>query len=318
MQFHSSDESDLPLTRREWLGLNVSLAATMGIAFNSSSDAAEQGAKESLELNTGSPSRFEIWDQHCHLSGVTGKTPADRMDNLFQYADRLSISKLVLYMGWPFQTTPSAEELIRQNNQVLDAIKEREDRALAYVYVSPQHLETSLAEMKRCIEQGPMVGVKLWVAGRADDDAVDAIVTEATRLNAVVFQHTWIKTTGNLPGESTPGDLIALAERHPEAKLICGHAGGNWELGIRAVRNYPHVSLGIAGSDPTNGLVEMAVRELGAERVIYGSDAGGRSFASQLAKVYGAEISDEEKQLIFAGNLKRLLSPILETKGFAS
>ncbi len=39
----------------------------------------------------------------------------------------------------------------------------------------------------------------------------------------------------------------------------------------------------------------MAVRELGAERVIYGSDAGGRSFASQLAKVYGADVPDSAK-----------------------
>jgi predicted TIM-barrel fold metal-dependent hydrolase len=42
----------------------------------------------------------------------------------------------------------------------------------------------------------------------------------------------------------------------------------------------------------------MAVRELGAERVIYGSDAGGRSFASQLAKVMGAEIPEAARQLI--------------------
>ena len=34
----------------------------------------------------------------------------------------------------------------------------------------------------------------------------------------------------------------------------------------------------------------MAVRELGAERVIYGSDVGGRSFASQLGKVMGAAV----------------------------
>jgi len=59
----------------------------------------------------------------------------------------------------------------------------------------------------------------------------------------------------------------------------------------------------------------MAVRELGAERVLYGSDAGGRSFASQLAKVYGAEIPDAARRLIFAGNLKRLLRPILSEKG---
>jgi uncharacterized protein len=59
----------------------------------------------------------------------------------------------------------------------------------------------------------------------------------------------------------------------------------------------------------------MAVRELGAERVIYGSDAGGRSFASQLAKVHGADVPDEAKRLILAGNLKRLLGPILKAKG---
>ncbi len=97
--------------------------------------------------------------------------------------------------------------------------------------------------------------------------------------------------------------------------LICGHTGGTWELGIRAVRAIPTISIDLAGSDPTSGLVEMAVRELGAERVIYGSDSGGRSFASQLAKVYGAGLADEPRRLILAGNLRRMLMPILNAKG---
>jgi predicted TIM-barrel fold metal-dependent hydrolase len=59
----------------------------------------------------------------------------------------------------------------------------------------------------------------------------------------------------------------------------------------------------------------MAVRELGADRVIYGSDVGGRSFASQLAKVHGANIPESAKRLILAENLKRLLRPILQEKG---
>jgi predicted TIM-barrel fold metal-dependent hydrolase len=62
-------------------------------------------------------------------------------------------------------------------------------------------------------------------------------------------------------------------------------------------------------------MVEMAVRELGAARVIYGSDAGGRSFASQLAKVRGADIPDGAKTLILRENLRRLLKPILSAKG---
>jgi predicted TIM-barrel fold metal-dependent hydrolase len=59
----------------------------------------------------------------------------------------------------------------------------------------------------------------------------------------------------------------------------------------------------------------MAVRELGAERVLYGSDAPGRSFASQLGKVYGANVAESAKKLILGENLKRLMLPILEMKG---
>jgi predicted TIM-barrel fold metal-dependent hydrolase len=110
-------------------------------------------------------------------------------------------------------------------------------------------------------------------------------------------------------------DLAELAARHPNATLIAAHTGGDWERGIRAIRPHPNVYADINGGDPTAGFTEMAVRELGAERVLYGSDAGGRSFASQLAKVYGADIPDAAKQLIFAGNLKRLLRPILTAKG---
>src|SRR5262249_40128847 len=99
------------------------------------------------------------------------------------------------------------------------------------------------------------------------------------------------------------------------AKIICGHTGGDWEQGIRAVRAQPNISVDLGGGDPVAGITEMAVRELGPGRVLYGSDAPGRSFASQLAKVHGAHVSDADKEKIFATNLKRLLTPILKDKG---
>ena len=77
--------------------------------------------------------------------------------------------------------------------------------------------------------------------------------------------------------------------------FIDAHTGGDWELGIRAIRPVSNVSTCVAGFDPTAGVVEMAVRELGAERVIFGSDAAGRSFASQLGKVMGAEVPESAK-----------------------
>ncbi len=153
---------------------------------------------------------------------------------------------------------------------------------------------------------------------RCNSPALDPIVERAISMNVPILQHTWINTIGDGPGESTPYDVVELAKRHPEAQFICAHTGGNWELGIRAIRDSKNVCAGIAGSDPTSGFVEMAVRELGAERVVYGSDVGGRSFASQVAKVIGAEIPDSAKAMILGGNLRRLLQPILKAKGLAS
>jgi hypothetical protein len=159
-----------------------------------------------------------------------------------------------------------------------------------------------------------MVGVKLWVAGHADATALDPIVERATELKAVVFQHTWIKITGNLTGESTPMQLATLAARHPNAKFICGHTGGDWEQGIRAVRAHSNISVDLGGGDPVAGITEMAVLELGPQRIVFGSDAPGRSFASQLAKVFGADVVEGTKQRIFSTNLKLLLQPLLADK----
>src|SRR3954463_15937876 len=257
----------------------------------------------------------EIWDVHCHLANpLTGRTPEERLARLLEVADRVGIARLCVYMGMKWSYDPSPADVRKQNDEVLAAIRRYPERAFGFVYVNPKHQRESLDEINRCIADGPMVGVKLWVAMHANDPQLDPIVERATELKAVVFQHTWIKVTGNLAGESTPMDLAALAKHHPTAKLICGHSGGDWEQGIRAVRAQPNISVDLGGGDPVAGITEMAVRELSPERVLYGSDAPGRSFASQLAKVQGADIPDDAEQQILATNLKNLLQPILHAK----
>jgi uncharacterized protein len=258
---------------------------------------------------------MEIWDVHCHLANLSGRTPEERLGRLLEFADRMGISRLCVYMGMTWSYDPSPAEFRKQNDEVLAAIARWPDRAFGFVYLNPKHPRECLDELNRCVADGPMVGVKLWVAKRAADRELDPLIDRATELKAVVFQHTWMKISGNLPGESTPMELAALAARHPSAKIICGHTGGDWEQGIRAVRAQPNVCVDLGGGDPVAGITEMAVREMGAERVIYGSDAAGRSFASQLAKVHGAAITEDAKRLILAANLKRLLRPILVDKG---
>ncbi len=56
----------------------------------------------------------------------------------------------------------------------------------------------------------------------------------------------------------------------------------------------------------------MAVRELGAERIVFGSHLPSRSLGTELGKVLAAEISEADKRLILGENYRRLLDPILQ------
>jgi uncharacterized protein len=256
-----------------------------------------------------------IWDLHCHIATFPGRTPDERMGRLMEYADRMGIERVCIYMGEHWSQNPSPDDMRRQNDDVLQALSHWHHRAFGFVYLNPNHVEASLREIDRCIRHGPMVGVKLWVARKCSDPELDPLVEAATKLQAVIFQHTWVKITGDEPGESRPADLVSLAARHPGAVFICGHSGGDWEPSIRAIRASKNIFTDLAGFDPTAGVTEMAVRELGAGRVLYGSDAGGRGFASQLAKVQAADLSGTDRKLVLGENLKRLLLPILKAKG---
>ncbi len=78
-------------------------------------------------------------------------------------------------------------------------------------------------------------------------------------------------------------------------------------MGYRIVQDLPNIYAEVAGGDPELGQTEMGVAMLGADRIVYGSDAPGRSFASQIAKVRGADISDGDRAKILGGNMQRML-----------
>jgi predicted TIM-barrel fold metal-dependent hydrolase len=261
--------------------------------------------------------RFRIWDGHSHLEATPGDTPEKRMEVLIRCADRLGIERLILSQGYSSDDHPNPASLRLENNRVMRAVRRFPDRAYGSVYLSPGFLDFSLQEFDRCVRDGPMVAIgEVQTDMRCNAPEMDPIVERAISMQAPILQHTCLKAGGNEPGESTPFDLVELAKRHPQASFICGHTGGDWERGIRMIRDTVNISADMAGFDPTSGVVEMAVRELGPERVVYGSDVGGRSFASQLAKVMGADIPDSARELVLGGNLRRLLMPILRTKGY--
>lgn len=296
--------------------INLAAAAAMSPAASAAtagtmSDVAAT-AWESDELR-----RLGIWDIHAHV-GTPGSTPAKRMEALLKIADRVGVERLCICMSPPWHYEPTPDQFRRSNDDVLEILKEWSSRVFGFVYLNPKHTRESLDELERCVANGPMIGIKLWVGMHCNAPELDPIVKRAAELDALILQHTWIKQRGkgNLPGESTPMDLAELSARHPGVRMVCGHTGGgDWALGIRAIRTRPELWADLGGGDPVYGEVEMAVRELGAQRVLYGSDVNGRSFGSQIGRVLGANISVADKKLILRENLRGLLLPALKRKG---
>ncbi len=246
-----------------------------------------------------------IIDAHVHIH-PRRDDPDDPGGYLLPFADRMGIDKLCVstLIGGE---QPSPEEIRQSNDTVWQAVERHPDRIIGFCYLNPCYLYDSLDEMDRCIANGPFRGVKLWVAMHSDQPNLDPLADRAAELDVPILQHTWIKVTGNLPHEPEPRHLAALASRHPQTSFIMGHSGGNWERGLKEVIEQENVHAGLAGGDPEIGQTEMAVRLLGAQRVVWGSDAAGRSFASQMAKVTGADLTDEQKAAILGGNMERLL-----------
>ena len=226
---------------------------------------------------------------------------------MLHYADRMSIDKLCLSLGPHFIQQPTPEQIEADNDFNRRLVELYPDRFLAYANLNPNYLEHSLGEIDRCIADGPFIGIKLWVAMRCDQPNVDVIAERAGKLGVPILQHTFFRTGGNMPGESSPADHATLADRHPQTTFIAAHGGLNWEKGLKAVIEQESIMVDTCGFDPEMGYTEMAVRLLGVERVVYGSDGAGRSFASQMAKVYGADITEEEKTAILGGNMERVL-----------
>jgi uncharacterized protein len=275
---------------------------------------------------------MRIWDLHCHPEGdrVPGRTFAEKVDSLIEIASRMGIERLNMFLR--------AGETVSEK-EVVDVLKRYPDKLSAFLWMTlwKYTVQENIDKVNRLVGDGPLVGIKLAGGdGICSLPVYDPIFERAAQLKAGIYIHAWYKTGAPLPTpnagyvtqfppvlpgglftpeENTPRNVVELASRRPEVTVICGHSGGDWELGIRTVRAAKNVPIGIGGSFPTRGMVEMAVRELGAERILYGSDVAGRSFSSQLAKVHGATITDAEKQLVFSGNLERILTPILKAKG---
>lgn len=283
-----------------------------------------------VQLGLPSPERlqeYRIWDSyftpsHAHPGPDGSSRLIAEVERSLPAIEAGKFEKLCLFLHVGLGTTEDAafEKLARSRPDVLMKPFARwPDLLMGMILLNAHDVRGSLDALNRWVQDGPMLGAYFPGSGPAALTCTHRnfhpLVERLIDLRGVIVQHTWFKTGGKQsPGESTPSELAELAAHYPEQPFICAHAGGEWERGIRAVRNSPNVLIETSGFDPTAGFLEMAVRELGARRIVFGSHLPSRSLGTELGKVIGAEITDEDRGLILGENFRNLLRPILQSK----
>jgi predicted TIM-barrel fold metal-dependent hydrolase len=269
--------------------------------------------------------KLRIWDMHYH--GFMSGGIRSHEENLF-YVERMGIERMLSLDIAGSGTDPLGATVSEDNKkEIRDYLEKHADRVSGLIPIDPSQPVESCRKMEDWVRKGPCIGIKYYggnpggvVCSHADNDA---IIRLAAELKAVIYIHTWMKIGGqprrpggdNERGESTPMDVALLAQRFPGVPLICGHSGGDWELGVRAVRPYENVYIEFSGSDPHSGQVDFTVRELGASRLIWGGHGPSRSYSTELSKVFDADLTHEQRLQVFGGNLRRIAAPIFRQKG---
>jgi predicted TIM-barrel fold metal-dependent hydrolase len=280
----------------------------------------------------GLPTREElkdlrIWDEHYHGLLNQEKLTGDH-DLMRAYLDRLGIERvfsvdIALDVG-----NPPAESAER-NAADRQLLEEQKDFLSGIIRIDPADPKRSLQKIEDWIANGPCVGIKYAGGNPAgihcSHPSQDIFIRRAVELNAMIYIHAWLEVGGeprrpggaNPAGENTPMDVVELGKRFPNAPIICGHSGGDWELGVQVVRPYENIYFEFAGSDSHSGEVDHAVNELGIDRLTWGGHGPSRSFATELSKVLDATLTKAERQKILGGNLRRLYGPIFRRKGYS-
>ena len=208
----------------------------------------------------------------------------------------------------PTAGCPLRPQLRRINDETYWLMQHYPGYVTGFCYLNPVLGERAVSrEVERCVARG-FRGIKLEIANNARDACMRPVMVAAEKHGLVVLQHAWSMTKIRQRSFHTdPEDVATLARRYPRVRIIMAHLTGCGVRGVLAVKDCSNVVVDTSGAAPEAGLVEYAVAQLGAERVLYGSDVPIRDFGVALARITGTQLDATTQRKILYDNARALL-----------
>jgi len=196
------------------------------------------------------------------------------------------------------------EQILEDNRAALAMRDVYGDRYVPGFHVHPDYVAESIEEMHKMHALGIRLVGELcpYIYGWKDYSCkgFSRILDEAEKLDMIVSIHSM--------GED---EMDKMVKAHPGVTIVAAHPGeyGSFMRHIERMKMSDNYYLDISGYGLfRHGMLRRAIDEVGAERILFGSDYPTCNPSMYIGGVLLDElITDEEKQLIFSGNARRLL-----------
>lgn len=258
------------------------------------------------------PASRRIFDAHLHAPSDSGEVwqwhPVTRTFEEFDaYLTRTGVQRGIIN-SVRSQLAKSAQEFIAGNREMARRAEKSKGRFLGACVVNPLLIDEALREMEDCRKQFGMVWVgelcNYTVPYQYTIKEFEQLVDQAVKLNMVLDVHTELDEMG------------FIIEKFPRATLVFPHFGDGQEFDnifkrIDTVAKHPNTYLDTSGYGHDRvGMLEYAVKTIGPDRVLFGSDFSINDPSTVIARVEHAFLTEEQRGKILSGNLEALLRKV--------
>ncbi len=251
-----------------------------------------------------------IFDCHVHLpSPGLGRSwewqPfTDGLQAAVRYLKRCGVDRAVAN-SMRGEVAQSPEEMVAGNNEAAEAAREHPDMLVPACLVNTNFGAESLDEIRRCRQELGMVWIGElcgYAAGyRYDTEAFARALALAGELDMVVQVH--------VEGVE---EMNRICSQFPQVTLVLPHIGDSREEVVarcELAAKHGNLRLDLCGHGVQRmGVLDLAVRCAGPDRVLFGSDYTINDPAAVIATIQASYLDDETKAKILGGNVARLLA----------
>ncbi|MDH7602127.1 MAG: amidohydrolase family protein [Armatimonadota bacterium] len=241
-----------------------------------------------------------------HVPAITDGT----VSGLLKHMKSCGVSYSVIQ---PVATKPSQVKSINEW-----ASSRKEPGIISFGAIHPD-CENVAEEIDRIISLG-LPGIKIqanW-QGVYVDDARMYPIYEAAQRRLIIMFHAGKELAPTDEIRATPERLARVLRDFPHLTMIAAHMGGYlmWnevEEHLLTKDVYFDTSACFCSDLPDARFLQL-IRRHGAERVLFATDSPFGNAKNDIHRLLSLGLDDEELELIFWGNAKRLLGAHLETR----